>query len=110
LLISPTYTPLDRALLGMTIYHGVAFLTDASGNNVVACDVAGDGALADCAVQGDDTIFNYPYGVTIRNGVAYVPNRAEATITVCGVSGKQLLNCSKRTNALLDGPTWVIFD
>jgi hypothetical protein len=103
------YNPLDRALLAMAIDNGVAFLTDASKSNVVSCDVGADGSLSDCAVQGDNTIFNYPYGITIRNNVAYIPNRAEATITVCNVSGKNLLNCSKSTNALFDGPTWVIF-
>jgi hypothetical protein len=93
----------------MTMYKGVAFLTDASGNSVVACDVGGDGSLSGCDAQGDATIFNYPYGITIRNDVAYIPNRAEASVTVCEVSGKSLLNCNKATNQLLDGPTWVVF-
>ncbi len=106
---TPAYTTLDHTLLGMTIYDGVAFLTDAAGNSVVSCDVGGDGSLSACSAQGDATVFNYPYGITIRNDVAYIPNRAEASIIVCDVSGKSLLNCSKKTNELFDGPTWVIF-
>ena len=107
---APVYNPPVRALLAMTIYNGVAFLTDANGNNVISCDVGGDGSLSSCGVQGDATIFNYPYGITIRNDVAYIPNRAEGSITVCDVSGKDLLDCNKVTNDLFDGPTWVIFD
>lgn len=106
---APAYSPPDRALLAMTISGGVAFLTDASKNNVVSCNVDGGGSLSGCSVQGDDTVFNYPYGITIHNGVAYIPNRAEASITVCNVSGKNLVDCVKRTNDLFDGPTWVIF-
>jgi len=103
---APAYSPVDKALLAMTTYQGVAFFTDASGNNVVSCDV-NDGTLSGCAVQGDATIFNYPYGITIHRGLAYIPNRAEASITVCDVRGKQLSGCNKVANVLFDGPTWV---
>jgi len=103
---APAYSPVDKALLAMTTYQDVAFFTDATGNNVVACDV-NDGTLSGCALQGDATIFNYPYGITIYRGVAYIPNRAEASITVCDVHGKQLRGCNKVANELFDGPTWV---
>ncbi|MEO8605832.1 MAG: hypothetical protein ABI629_24900 [bacterium] len=96
--------------LGMAISRGVAFLTDASGNQVVGCAIADNGGLSYCAPQGDATIFNYPYDSTIRDDVAYVPNRAEASITVCDVNGKALNNCAKHAKALFDGPTFVIFD
>ena len=44
----------------MTIYNGVAFLTDASGNNVISCDVGGDGSLSGCSAQGDATDIQLP--------------------------------------------------
>jgi len=105
---APAYSPVDKALLAMTVYKRTAFFTDASGNSIVACDVD-DGILSGCTVQGDATVFNYPYGITVRSDVAYIPNRAEASITVCHVSGKLLSGCSKIANQLFDGPTWVTF-
>ena len=104
---SVVYSPLQGALLGMTIVNGVAFITDASANNVVSCAVNADGTFSGCTVQGDATIFNYPYGITIAGNMAYVPNRAEASITVCTVDGMNLSSCNKIGNAVFDGPTWV---
>jgi len=104
------YSPADRALLAMTIHDGAAFFTNASGNNVISCAIGAGGSLADCSVEGDATVFNYPYGITIHAGFAYVPNRAEATVTVCGLRGRHLVDCAKRTNALFDGPTFLIFE
>ncbi|GEM_PF-3850308 len=88
------------------------YFTIANANRVLKCEYAKP-LLTSCIEVGDDALYNYPYGITFQDNKAYVPNRQSGvnSIVVCNV-GKNgaFTSCTLETaSALLDGPTWVVF-